>query len=547
MERELPDGLLLHQPVALEGGDQAAPTVGRTWRLDQLMLAGTVSLVTLLVVLSGMLQALASRKEFDDAAATQRASLQQDARNAAHSVALQLATTSAAALRDNDFAFIANLASSLVATDPNIVHTRVLDGQGHIVADSAGARDIIAELRLENAAEVSFAGQRVERYATEVKDSKGRHLGAVLVDYSLAPLQAGLARVDRARAAAMQHIELRTLILGIGFTLCGMIVAAFQSRRVTKPLAALTSGALRLANGELDARVPPMREAGSEVLTLGTVFNHLADQISLLLERTRETAKLEHDVQVARAVQETFLPTSEPIEIGSVRLAGKVAAADNCGGDWWSYERIDERHFALCTGDVTGHGVAAALVAAAACSSFVAATAKHADSSRRSASAILSEINRTLHAMYRGKYQMTCVAGVLDVVSGVLEVARAAHPFPMIVNRNTLSYSSIMPTGPHLGEASEVRFERERVQLKSGDLVLWFSDGVVEAENGSGVYGTKRLRSVIGRSPQLPVAALRDAVLADVLAFAGGVRADDMTLVIAEYVAPGAPAAPMGT
>src|SRR6516162_10075608 len=108
MERELPDGLLLQQSVTLDRGDPVPPTIVRAWRLDQLMLAGTVSLVTLLVVLSGVLQALASRKEFDDAAATQRASLQEEARNVAHSVALLLATTSAAALRDNDFAFIAD-------------------------------------------------------------------------------------------------------------------------------------------------------------------------------------------------------------------------------------------------------------------------------------------------------------------------------------------------------------------------------------------------------------------------------------------------------
>lgn len=493
MQRGLADELSLREPLTLESAKQPTPAPARAWRLDQLMLAGTVTLVTLLVALSGALQALASSKEFDDAAAMQRASLQQQARNVAHSVAQLLATTSATALRDNDFAFIATLTDALVASDPNLVHIRVVDAQDHVVADSAGAADAPSDLPRESGAEVTFAGRRVERYGVAVRDRNQQRLGAVLVDYSLEPLHAALARVERVRAAALRRIELRTLILGIGFSLCGMIVAAFQSRRITKPLAMLTSEVLRLSNGELDARVPQTRGAGAEVLTLGTVFNHMANQIARLVDRTRETAKLEHDIQIARAVQETFLPRCDAITIGSVRLAGAVAAADECGGDWWSYARIDERHFALCVGDVTGHGVASALVAAAACSSFVAATAKNAASSRRSASAILAEINRTLYSMYRGKYQMTCAACVIDAQSGVLEMARAAHPFPMVINRHTRAHASIMPPGPHIGEQAEASFTGERVQLQPGDLVLWISDGVVEAENKHQPYGTKRL------------------------------------------------------
>jgi serine phosphatase RsbU (regulator of sigma subunit) len=66
-------------------------------------------------------------------------------------------------------------------------------------------------------------------------------------------------------------------------------------------------------------------------------------------------------------------------------------------------------------------------------------------------------------------------------------------------------------------------------------LVLWFSDGVVEADGGRVAYGTKRLRDTVGRFAHLSVDALRDAVLSDVLRFTSGARADDMTLVITEY------------
>ncbi|HEY0095719.1 MAG TPA: signal protein, partial [Archangium sp.] len=92
---------------------------------------------------------------------------------------------------------------------------------------------------------------------------------------------------------------------------------------------------MQLAAGDLNARAEEVRGAGREVTTLGVVFNHMAERISVLLEDVRAKAQLERDVSLARTVQETLLPGREGFQLGALRVAGVCITADACGGDWW--------------------------------------------------------------------------------------------------------------------------------------------------------------------------------------------------------------------
>ena len=308
----------------------------------------------------------------------------------------------------------------------------------------------------------------------------GKPVGAVVVDYSLEPLRKELLRLEEAKQGAIRHITVRMVGLGIVLILAGILFGAWQSRRVTQPLAALTVETLRIAKGNLEARVEQSRSAGQELMTLGLVFNYMADQIKLLLERTRETAELDHQMQIARAVQESFLPSLAAVELEPVRFCGVVAPADKCGGDFWAYRQPDPRRLIICLGDVTGHGLSTALVAAAACSSFFAATDLNIVG-KIDGPTLMSQINRNLFHMSRGAQQMSCLAAILDLVSGELEVINGAHPFPFVYHRRSKKMSQIVCKGPRLGEEMDATFASVRVQLEPGDVLVWYSDGVNEA------------------------------------------------------------------
>jgi sigma-B regulation protein RsbU (phosphoserine phosphatase) len=516
------------QPPPL-GADLAS---ARGLRLDQLMLLATIVLVVATVTMSGALQALATQNEFNQSVATQRQRLEEQTRNVGRGIAQVLALSSASALRDNDFAFLSNLVGPVVRSDASIRRARITDPTGRALADTGSASDVSAANLADHAwAEVTNKGERLLEYREPITHD-GKTIGAVTISYSLAPLQREVERLEQARAHAQRRILFRTGALAFVFILLGSVLAALQSRRITKPLAGLTVKALRVAQGDFDARVQESQSAGQEVHMLGRVFNYMAGQIKVLLDEARLRAQLDQQVQVARAVQESLLPTREIIEAGPLRIAGTVISADRCGGDFWAMARLDDQRVAVCLGDVTGHGLSTALVAAAAVSAFHHGTGfPELDTYEQ-----IIRLNRTLYQATNGGHQMSCALAVVQTETGELEMTNAAHPFPFVFNRVTKSIRSLIAKGPRLGESLQSVFLPHRTTLEPGDIVVYYSDGVTEAEDASGQpYAAKRLRATLAANGHLPVDQIRDAILADVTAYTGGTRADDMTLVVVEY------------
>ncbi len=507
-----------------------------TWRLDQLMLAGNVVLVVAVVALSGILQTVSIRRGFDQSEAMQRTMLESQARYVETSTARLLSITSATALRDNDFAFLSDLVGPVVEQDKNILRVRIVDQEGRSLADTAKQAEAApATAGDAEYKEMAFQGRPVLEHRHAI-DRDGKPVGAVIVDYSLEPLHQEVERLEEAKHVAIRHISIRMVGLGFVLILAGVLFGTWQSRRMSRPLAALTVEALNLAKGNLEARVEQSPAAGQELLTLAIVFNYMADQLRVLIDRARVSAELDHQMQIARAVQESFLPSLAPVEIDPVRFCGMVAPADNCGGDFWAYRQLDSRRLAICLGDVTGHGLSTALVAAAACSSFFTGTDLSAVGRSRCGPTLMTRLNRNLFYMSRGGQHMSCSLAIFDMVTGELEVTNGGHPFPFIYNRRSKRMAQVVCKGPRLGEEMELSFAAVRVQLEPGDLIVWYSDGVNEAEdNDRTQYGTKRLRSALEKNGHLPVEEVRDQLIADVEKFAQGKRMDDMTLIVGEF------------
>ncbi len=498
------------------------------------MLGGNVVLVVAVVALSGILQTVSIRRGFDQSEAVQRSLLENQARNVESSIAKLLSITSSTALRDNDFAFLTNLVGPVVEQDKNILRVRIVDQQGHSLADTAKQADAAIAATNQQFKETTFEGKPVLQYQQAI-ERDGKPLGSVIVDYSLEPLRKELARLEDAKRQAVKHISVRMLGLGLVLILAGILFGTWQSRRMTRPLSALTVEALRIAKGNLEARVETSASAGQELMTLGIVFNYMADQLQVLLERERVSAELDHQMQIAKAVQESFLPSLAPVALDPVRFAGVVAPADKCGGDFWAYRQLDAQRLAICLGDVTGHGLSTALVAAAACSSFFSCTDQSAVG-QVDGPMLMTRLNRNLFYMSRGAQHMSCAVAILNMVTGELELTNGGHPFPFVFNRNTRRMAQVVCKGPRLGEEMEMTFSAVKVQLEPGDLVVWYSDGVNEAEDPEKVqYGTKRLRAALEKHGHLPVEELRDQVISDVTRFTQGQRLDDMTLIVTEF------------
>jgi len=356
----------------------------------------------------------------------------------------------------------------------------------------------------------------------------GPRLGYVVLGYDLAPIAWFEEAADEAKSSAANRAMLYTAAVGALFALIGTVFAILQGLSITRPIKQLAWRADQIARGDLQARVEVTSR--DEIGVLGENFNFMADQISLLLRQTAEQARIEQEIEVARAIQETLVPDREPVERGPLRFAGHYAPATQTGGDWWTWHELAGGKILVVIGDVTGHGVPSAMITAAAKASCDVARYMHGDDV--TVVRLLEIMNQAIFEAGQRRFVMTCFAAIVDPQARTITYSNAAHNFPYLCRAGELG--SLMTRGNRLGDDRDSQFEAKTTSLLPGDVIVWYTDGIVECENAEGEeYGEKRFRASVKRGSALDPADLRDALVGDATMFYGLTpRKDDITLIV---------------
>jgi len=246
--------------------------------------------------------------------------------------------------------------------------------------------------------------------------------------------------------------------------------------------------------------------------------------------RQRERLRMKQELEYAREIQLSMLPREAPRADG-LDVAALSLPATEVGGDYYDYFQLGDGRLAIVIGDVTGHGVASGLVLSGVRSSLNLLS----DELVRPAE-VLDRLNRMLKRTSTPRMLMTLGVAVLDRSRGEVTVASAGHPPALLVKRRRGRVVEVGRGAFPLGAMETADYASETADLEPGDVLLLYSDGLVEAVDASGFeYGYPRLsehllREAAGRPS---ARAIRDAVLRDVWEHKGEVeQADDVTMVV---------------
>ncbi|HEY6837721.1 MAG TPA: PP2C family protein-serine/threonine phosphatase, partial [Geobacteraceae bacterium] len=242
-----------------------------------------------------------------------------------------------------------------------------------------------------------------------------------------------------------------------------------------------------------------------------------------------ENSRMLRDMELARQIQLSLLPTSPP-RVSGVGLAGCCVPAAHVGGDYYDYYSRAPGIVDVVVADVSGHSIGAALMTAEARSALRAQLA-----TGDSAGEVLAALNRTLHNdLDRSELFITLFCASYAAASRTLTYANAGHVSPLLLRRGEAACRWLDAEGLILGVREEVTFEEKRLQLEEGDVLLFYTDGVTEARNTAGeLFGPGRLCSILRRRHDESPQAVLDAVLAEIAVFTGSsVLEDDVTMVV---------------
>ncbi|HEV2386137.1 MAG TPA: SpoIIE family protein phosphatase [Candidatus Acidoferrales bacterium] len=286
-------------------------------------------------------------------------------------------------------------------------------------------------------------------------------------------------------------------------------------------------GVMDLQSPQLDYFTPDHAQA------LSILAAHLAVAIenSRLYETvSHDEARMERDLQAARVIQGALLPEI-PREDYGLELAARYVSAREVGGDIYDFRRYGPQELAIALGDVSGKGTAAALYGAVAIGIL-----RSLIPSKPAPAAMLGAMNHLLGERHiEGRFMTLCFA-TWHRGRRKLRVANAGQSQPLVLHAGHAHRLRLtgFPLGMGLG-LDDSPYEEASLELAPGDIVVFYSDGIVETMTADGrQFGSERLERLVREfGPGEPVHKLADRILGEIDQFSGGAPpGDDRTLLI---------------
>jgi sigma-B regulation protein RsbU (phosphoserine phosphatase) len=246
-----------------------------------------------------------------------------------------------------------------------------------------------------------------------------------------------------------------------------------------------------------------------------------------------QTARITRDMEIAQQIQKSFLPDSAPY-IAGVDIAGRCISAAHVGGDYYDFFMRSDQTVDIVIADVSGHSVGAALIM-----SEVRTLLKAESNSTRTPSAILESLNIQLYDdLSRSELFITMFYAKYNSATGILNYSNAGHNHPLLQRAGEATTQELDSEGLILGVKEDVDFEELTAELISGDVLLFYTDGLTEACNSEGkMFGTKGVELHLSETLHLPADKIIDSFYAAIHAFTGSqVLQDDISLVVVKIL-----------
>jgi len=319
-------------------------------------------------------------------------------------------------------------------------------------------------------------------------------------------------------------------IFAIAFVgLVAIFLVTLSIRNMFVPLKQLTELTHRVAEGNLDASI--VVESKDEIGTLAKSFN-------LMLRSLKQNLRISQEFDIARRMQAEMLPKTAP-KISGLLIEGLSLPATEVGGDFYDFLPLDGDRLGVVIGDVSGKGVSGAMVMTGALSAI-----RFAAEERQTTSEILERSNRRLVNDIQVNMFVAVFCGIFDLEKNVLSYSNAGQTMPMLCRNGEVNFLPQSENGDRfpLGIRRQMNFEQMQIGLQPGDLLVFYTDGIVDMVNGTvEPFGFERLQESIKKHCQASLNELPRRLVADAEAYAGGKEhLDDLTLMAVRVEATGA-------
>jgi serine phosphatase RsbU (regulator of sigma subunit) len=303
------------------------------------------------------------------------------------------------------------------------------------------------------------------------------------------------------------------------YMVIGVLASVFLGGAISKPIKILENAMKQVSAGNLQQRLEITSR--DEIGTLAATFNYMTEGL-------REKEKIKKEFLVARDVQFNLLPR-KIISDERLDIATYFEPATEVGGDYYDFLRIDDDRLGIVIADVAGHGMSAGLMMA------ITKSCLHTQLTyRNDVSGLLESMNQVLFKLSEKRSMVTMFYSELDLKQGIIKFANAGHPYTYLIKASGQKLTALESTSYPLAVKEELKFVEQSRSLESGDYLVYYSDGIIEALNEEEeVFGFEKLEHVLCKEQYESSEDLLETLIAEVRYHIGTAEQyDDITAVV---------------
>jgi sigma-B regulation protein RsbU (phosphoserine phosphatase) len=320
--------------------------------------------------------------------------------------------------------------------------------------------------------------------------------------------------------------------------LVSLVIGVSLSRTITSAVHELYLGTRRVKEGDFSHRIPV--RGNDQLAELGASFNTMTENLERLIVVAKEKERLQSELEIAREVQSQLFPKNMP-GLKTLMLTGVCNPARVVSGDYYDFMRFDSS-VAFAIGDVAGKGISAALLMASIQSTMrMQLTAGVPSMSGNggaphplSTATMVSRLNTLLYANTSPEKYATFYFALYDETTHALTYTNAGHLQPILLRQGVPELLEV--TGTVVGAFPFSLYEERHIQIASGDVLVAYTDGMIEPENEYGeMFGEQRLTDLLAKNVDRDSPEIIARVMEAVMQWSGDAAelSDDMTMLVA--------------
>lgn len=306
----------------------------------------------------------------------------------------------------------------------------------------------------------------------------------------------------------------------------------FVSSRLARPIKSLSLAVSEVARGKLDTtieKIHSMDELGRLSVGFNLMLKNLKKQVEIQSQQTAARQMVEKELQLARETQQALLPSTFPPfpDHREFQLHAVSKAARHVAGDFFDFFLVNPKTLVFVIADVSGKGMAAALVMA-----VTRTIVRNLAMSGKTPARILAETNELLRESHGGAAFVTMFVGVYNTHNGRIVYANGGHSPPLMVDRRGKVSQVGAATGTIVGMLEKQEYGNAELRLHPGETLLLYTDGITEARSPDGeFFGEGRIRAFLEKRTGSSPEALCNTLEQEICQFQQMNLADDLTIL----------------